>query len=181
MFGLPDDVRPALRRAVDQGAPAALATLYAVEGGAPRGVGAQMVYAAGELSGFLSGGCVEADVARHALGVLSERRPRRLVYGEGGPPDVRLACGSRIEVLIEAIEPGDPALRDLLALAEARLPALWLSDGEVRACIEPGRAARPLATSRRRSGRSRTPRASAARARRRSRSSAASRRRCGWW
>jgi xanthine dehydrogenase accessory factor len=141
VFGLPDDVRPALRRAVDQGAPAALATLYAVEGGAPRGVGAQMVYAAGELSGFLSGGCVEADVARHALDVLSERRPRRLVYGEGGPPDVRLACGSRIEVLIEAVEPGDPALRDLLALAEARRPALWLSDGEVRACIEPGRAA----------------------------------------
>jgi xanthine dehydrogenase accessory factor len=141
VFGLPDDVRPALRRAVDQGAPAALATLYAVEGGAPRGVGAQMVYAAGELSGFLSGGCVEADVARHALDVLSERRPRRLVYGEGGPPDVRLACGSRIEVLIEAVEPGDLALRELLALAEARRPALWLSDGETRACIEPGRAA----------------------------------------
>src|ERR1700757_3481053 len=135
VFGLPDDVRPALRRAALQGAPAALATLYAVEGGAPRGVGAQMVYAAGELSGFLSGGCVEADVARHALSVLAERRPRRLVYGEGGPPDVRLACGSRIEVLIETVEPGDPALRDLLALAEARLPALWLSDGEVRACI----------------------------------------------
>ena len=141
VFGLPDDVRPALRRAVDQGAPAALATLYATEGGAPRGVGAQMVYAAGELSGFLSGGCVEADVARHALSVLSERRPQRLVYGDGGPPDVKLACGSRIEVLVEAVEPGDRALRDLLALAEARLPALWLSDGEVRACIEPGRFA----------------------------------------
>jgi xanthine dehydrogenase accessory factor len=35
VFGLADDVRPALRRAADQGAPAALATLYAVEGGAP--------------------------------------------------------------------------------------------------------------------------------------------------
>ena len=140
-FGLPDDVRPALQRAVDQGKPAALATLYAVAGGAPRGVGAQMVYVAGELSGFLSGGCVEADVARHAVAVLADRTPRRLVYGEGGPPDVRLACGSRIEVLVEAVDPGDPALRALLALAEARLPALWLSDGEVRACVEPGRAA----------------------------------------
>ena len=141
LFGLSDDVRPALRRAVERDEPAALATLFAVEGGAPRGVGAQMVYAAGELSGFLSGGCVEADVARHALLVLAERRPRRLVYGDGGPPDVKLACGSRIEVLVEAVGPADPALRELLALDEARRPALWLSDGRVRACIEPSRPA----------------------------------------
>ncbi len=138
-FGLQDDVRPALRRALERGQPAALATLFAVEGGAPRGVGAQMLVSAGELTGFLSGGCVEADVARQALEALAERQARRIVYGEGGPPDVRLACGSRIELLVEPIEPGDPAVRALLALAEARQPAVWLTDGEVRTCIDPER------------------------------------------
>jgi xanthine dehydrogenase accessory factor len=137
-FGLQDDVRPAMASALARGEPCALATLYAVEGGAPRGVGAQMLYAGGALSGFLSGGCVEADVALHAQGVLAEGRPRRLVYGEGGPPDVRLACGSRIEVLVEAIAPDDPAARALVELAAARRPALWLTDGEARASFEPG-------------------------------------------
>lgn len=136
-FGLADDVRPALKRAQEQGRPAALATLFAVEGGAPRGVGAQMLVADGEIAGFLSGGCVEADVAGHALQALADGRSRRLIYGEGGPPDVRLACGSRIEILVEALAPGDPAARALIALGEARRPAFWLSDGEVRACLEP--------------------------------------------
>lgn len=163
-FGLQDDVRPAMARALAQGRPLALATLYAVEGGAPRGVGAQMLYAAGALSGFLSGGCVEADVALHAQAALGDGRPRRLVYGEGGPPDVRLACGSHIEVLVEPIAPDDPAARALVELAEARRPALWLSDGEARACFEPGSspellpaALRPLVEARGLCGASREP------------------------
>ena len=43
-------------------------------------------------------------------------------------------CGARIEVQLERIAPDDAAAAALLALTEAREPALWLSDGERRVC-----------------------------------------------
>jgi xanthine dehydrogenase accessory factor len=94
-----------------------------------------MIVAEGTVSGFLSGGCLEADVAGHAWRVLEGGGPLRLIYGEGSPwPDIRLLCGARIEVQLEAIEPGDGAARRLFALSDARTPAVWLSDGSRRAC-----------------------------------------------
>lgn len=142
MFGLMEDVRPALAAARTAGHAVALATLFAVEGGAPRGIGAQMVFTSGGgAAGYLSGGCVEADVALHARAVLEDGGPQRLVYGEGGPVDIALPCGSRIELLVERVGPEDPAVGRLLALADARRPALWLSDGERRACTAPDEAA----------------------------------------
>src|SRR5271154_5694629 len=120
-FGLDEDVRPALRRALDAGEPAALVTLYKVEGGGPRTPGTQMVFAEGLVAGFLSGGCVESDVAIHAAETLADGEPRRLVYGEGGPwPDIRLLCGARIEILVERVAPDDAAAARLLALTEER-------------------------------------------------------------
>lgn len=140
-FGLEDDVRPALAALIEAGAPAVLATLFASEGGSPRGMGAQMLFGAEQVVGYLSGGCVEADVALHAEGVLESGEPRRLVYGRGGPADVRLPCGGRIEVLLEKIAPGDPAAARLIELYRARVPALWLTDGALHACLAPGDAA----------------------------------------
>ncbi|HEY2481636.1 MAG TPA: XdhC family protein [Caulobacteraceae bacterium] len=135
LFGFADDARPALKRAMDLGEPAALATIIALDSGGPRPVGTQMVIAQGVVSGFLSGGCLEADVAGHAAVVLESGDAMRLVYGEGSPwPDIRLMCGARVVILLERIAPDDAAARRLLALAEARTPALWLSDGEHHAC-----------------------------------------------
>ena len=65
-FGLADDVRPALDALVRAGRPAVIATLFAADGGSPRGVGTQMLIGEDIASGYLSGGCVEADVALHA-------------------------------------------------------------------------------------------------------------------
>lgn len=142
MFGLVEDVRPALAAARAKGLDAALATVFAVAGGAPRGVGAQMLIDDhGTAAGYLSGGCVEGDVAQHARAVLADGAPRRLVYGDGGPADIALPCGSRIEVLVERIGCDDPAAGRLLAFAEARAPALWFSDGRQRACVRDGEAA----------------------------------------
>jgi xanthine dehydrogenase accessory factor len=94
-----------------------------------------MVVADGTVSGFLSGGCLEADVAGHAFRVLAGGGPLRLIYGEGSPwPDIRLLCGARIEVQLEAIAPGDGAATRLFALTDARREAVWLSDGSRRAC-----------------------------------------------
>jgi xanthine dehydrogenase accessory factor len=138
VFGLTDDVRPALAAAVSAERAVALATIFAVIGGSPRPVGSQMLIDmrgdTAEPHGFLSGGCIEADICRHAHDALADGQPRRLVYGQGGPPDIRLVCGGRIDVLLEPIPPGDPAVADLLALAEARCEAVWLSDGARRLC-----------------------------------------------
>jgi xanthine dehydrogenase accessory factor len=138
LFGMDDDVRPALSLAKSAGSPIALATLTAVEGGGPRPVGTQMVFSENIVAGYFSGGCVESDVADHAHACLADGEPRRLVYGEGSPwPDIRLLCGARIEIFIERVEPDDPALVALLAFHAARRPAVWISDGRRRACVPP--------------------------------------------
>ena len=136
-FGLADDIRPILRAAIGAGKASALVTLFSVEGGGPRPPGTQMLFAEDLVTGFLSGGCVEGDVAGHAARTLEDGEPRHLVYGEGGPwPDIRLLCGARIELLVEKIEPDDPAALELLRLWDQRRPAMWISDGRTRVCIE---------------------------------------------
>jgi xanthine dehydrogenase accessory factor len=135
MFGLADDMREALRRARGRGEAVALATIVALDGGGPRPVGAQMLIAPSEVSGFLSGGCLESDVIGHAESVLADGLARRLVYGLGSPwPDIRLMCGVGIDILLERAPPDDPAVGELLRLTDARRPAVWLSDGARRAC-----------------------------------------------
>jgi xanthine dehydrogenase accessory factor len=139
-YGLVSDVRGVLAEALRVGQPAVMVTLYAAEGATPLGLGAQMLFAAENRAGFLSGGCVEGDVALQAEAAAADGQPRRLVYGRGGPPDIRLLCGSRIELLAERIDPASPAARRLVALSAARRPALWLSDGQTQACLAEGEA-----------------------------------------
>jgi xanthine dehydrogenase accessory factor len=135
LFGMGDDVRPALAEALAHGQASALVTQIAVQGGAPRPPGAQMLVTPTTLSGFLSGGCVEADVASHGLAVIADGQPRRLVYGQGSPwPDIRLLCGARIELLVERLLPTDPAARRLVQLRADRIPALWRTNGQDRRC-----------------------------------------------
>lgn len=134
VYGLADDQRTALRTALATG-PAVLATIVDLGSGGPRPVGTQMVFGPGLVSGFLSGGCVEADVAGHARACLEDGEPRRLVYGEGSPwPDIQLLCGARIEILLERLAPDDVAVGELFRRMDARLPAVWLSDGHGRTC-----------------------------------------------
>jgi xanthine dehydrogenase accessory factor len=140
-FGLGDDARPALADARERGEACALATITGLDGGGPRPVGAQMVIGESVLSGFLSGGCLEADVVGHAEACLADGAPRRLVYGTGSPwPDIRLLCGARIEIMVERIAPDDAAVATLLALRDERRLADWISDGLRRECAPAGAA-----------------------------------------
>jgi xanthine dehydrogenase accessory factor len=143
-FGLAADVRPALARAMAAQRPCVMVSLFAVEGAAPLGEGAQMLFDQGAAAGFLSGGCVEGDVALHARAALQDGKARRLIYGRGGPPDIQLLCGSRIELMLETIGPDDPAAARLLALGRARAMALWLSDGAKRVCLAEGEGDRQV-------------------------------------
>lgn len=136
-----DDIRAALLAAPALPERFAIATLVEVDGSAPRDVGAQMLVTMEEHWGFLSGGCIEDDVARHAREVLAEGSPRLLRYGEGSPWfDIRLACGSGISVLVEPVSAGEPAVAALLDGWRARHPVLWSSDGVTRRAEAAGEA-----------------------------------------
>jgi xanthine dehydrogenase accessory factor len=128
-----DDIREALLALPAIPERFALATLVDVDGSAPRDVGAQMLVTQDEHWGFLSGGCIEDDVAAHARAALVEGVPRLLRYGEGSPwIDIRLACGSGITVLVEPAEAAEPAIAALIEGWRTRHPVLWSSDGETR-------------------------------------------------
>jgi xanthine dehydrogenase accessory factor len=133
MFGVAEDVRPAMRAAQASGQAFVLATLVSVEGGGPRPEGTQMVFAPGVLAGYFSGGCVEGDVAGHAWACLEDGEPRTLVYGEGSPwPDIRLLCGARIEIFLERIGADDTALSEILLAETERRPVVYVTDGYTR-------------------------------------------------
>jgi xanthine dehydrogenase accessory factor len=137
-YGLLDDIRRPIFAALAQGRSIVMATLFRVEGGGPRPEGTQMMFALspkGELEvyGFLSGGCVEADIAIHAAKVLQTGAPMRLIYGPSSPwPDIRLLCGAEIEILLERVCPGDVAMLGLEQAFRARRPGVWITDGTDR-------------------------------------------------
>lgn len=129
-FGWCDDVRPALARAHEAGRPAVLATLYRVEGSAPRGPGTQMLFDGTSATGYFSGDCIEGDVANHAAEVLADGKCQHLHYGMGSPwIDIRLRCGGALYILAERIEPNSKAADELLACARERTVCTWSTDG----------------------------------------------------
>lgn len=80
----------------------ALVIVTATEGGAVRLPGALMaVSRSGGCAGYVSGGCIDADVRLNARQALADGQVRRLRYGAGSAfPDIRLPCGGAIEILI---------------------------------------------------------------------------------
>ena len=136
IFGWSDDIRPALGVALRAGRPAALATLFRVEGSAPRGPGAQMLFDGESASGYFSGDCIEGDVASHAAEVLADGRPQHLHYGTGSPwIDIRLRCGGTLHILLERIAADSPAARAMLDAGAARQPCRWVSDGLTQSVV----------------------------------------------
>ena len=132
-FGWADDVRPALAQALASETPCVLATLVRVEGSAPRGPGAQMLFVGKEASGYFSGDCIEGDVAGHAAKVLENGGPEVLHYGAGSPwIDIRLRCGGALHILLERIRGDSLPARDLIECAQERRPCVWSSDGIVQ-------------------------------------------------
>ena len=90
----------------NQGKKVALATVVKVYGSAPRPLGAKMAISEdGEMSGSVSGGCVEGAVAQEAIDILASGRPRLVEYGIADELaiNVGLACGGNIEVYVEPI------------------------------------------------------------------------------
>lgn len=119
--------------ALATGRPTALATLYRVEGSAPRGPGAQMLFDGERASGYFSGDCIEAEIAHHAGEVLADGEPRHLHYGPGSPwIDIHLRCGGTLYILLERLAGDCAAAHALLEHARSRRPCRYLSDGRNR-------------------------------------------------
>ncbi len=81
---------------------AVLAVITGVEGPSYRPVGATMaVFPDRHRVGTLSSGCIENDIALHALEALQTGRPAAVRYGRGSPyMDIRLPCGGGLDILL---------------------------------------------------------------------------------
>ncbi|HEX3473749.1 MAG TPA: XdhC family protein [Kofleriaceae bacterium] len=112
----------------------ALATVSRTWGSSPRPAGSKLaVDDAAEFVGSVSGGCIEGAVIQEALEVMEGGGSRVLSFGVSDETawEVGLACGGKIEVLVEAVvpDPGMPGvargvLEDLLAARRGRRPVV---------------------------------------------------------
>ena len=102
------DVIDDVDRWIERGDKVALATVVGVRRSAPRPPGAKMaINDKGEVSGAVSGGCVEGAVVEVAEEILSGGAPRLLHFGIADEEawDVGLPCGGEISVWVERYEP----------------------------------------------------------------------------
>jgi xanthine dehydrogenase accessory factor len=102
------DVLADLDAWVARGDSVALATVVGVKRSAPRPPGSKMaVNDRGEISGGVSGGCVEGAVVTVAEDVLAGGEPRLVRFGipDEDAWDVGLPCGGEIDVWVERYEP----------------------------------------------------------------------------
>ena len=94
---------------LESGQKVGLATVVKTWGSAPRGVGAKMAFTgASQVTGSVSGGCVEAAVLDKGLQLLSgDAEPELLRFGVSNEQAWRvgLSCGGEIEVFIERLGP----------------------------------------------------------------------------
>ena len=98
------DVLEDVRAWTDRGERVAIATVVAVKRSAPRPPGAKMAVSEhSEVSGAVSGGCVEGAVVEAAAEVLRDRDARLLHFGiaDSEAWDVGLPCGGEIDVFVE--------------------------------------------------------------------------------
>ena len=118
-----DRVLAAARGWLTAGHGVAIATVIETWGSAPRRVGSHLVVRDdGLFEGSVSGGCVEGDVIANALELIGDGSFRRLDYGvaDAAAWEVGLACGGRIAILVQALQPDRFAPELLDRLAEAR-------------------------------------------------------------
>ena len=98
------DVLEDVQTWMERGERVAIATVVGVKRSAPRAPGAKMaVNDRGDVSGAVSGGCVEGAVVEAAAEVLGGSGPQLLHFGiaDSEAWDVGLPCGGEIDVFVE--------------------------------------------------------------------------------
>jgi xanthine dehydrogenase accessory factor len=104
------DIVNAFDLAHANGRQTALATVVHVEGSSYRRAGARMLICdAGNLTGAISGGCLEGDALRKARLVMAQAKPMLVTYDTTDDDDAKfgvgLGCNGIIHILIEPIFP----------------------------------------------------------------------------
>ena len=91
-----------------EGRKVALATVIETWGSAPQPVGSQLaIDGQGNFTGSVSGGCVEGAVVTEALDAIATGKSKVLAFGVADETawQVGLACGGKIRVFVEPLEP----------------------------------------------------------------------------
>ena len=91
----------------------ALATLVHLNGSSYRRPGARMIVdEEGQLTGAISGGCLEGDALRKAVFCIHTQIPKLVIYDTSDEEDatigIQLGCSGIIQVLFEPIDENDP-------------------------------------------------------------------------
>jgi xanthine dehydrogenase accessory factor len=109
-----EDIIKAFDEAGQQGKQAALATVVKVDGSSYRRAGARMLVTEdGQLTGAISGGCLEGDALRKARLVMTQQQPMLVTYDTTDEDDAKLGvglgCNGIIHILIEPIHADEPS------------------------------------------------------------------------
>lgn len=107
------DIVKAFDTAAAAGRQTALATVVHVEGSSYRRAGARMLITEdGQLTGAISGGCLEGDALRKARLVMAQNKPMLVTYDTTDDDDAKLGvglgCNGIIHILIEPINENKP-------------------------------------------------------------------------
>lgn len=104
---------------------AALVIVNAVTGGTLRAVGAMMAVTESVVAGYISNGCVDADIVTRAR----SGEAGHLIYGDGSPfRDIVLPCGGRVELSLVQ-NPDQKLISAACAQLSARKIAVLSFDG----------------------------------------------------
>lgn len=101
------EVAADIQRWLANGESIALATVLQTWGSSPRPAGAKLALTAGgEVSGSVSGGCVEGAVIETGFSVIKTGKPQLLHFGVANETawEVGLACGGSIDVFVQRLD-----------------------------------------------------------------------------
>src|SRR6476620_765040 len=105
-----NDIILAYDKSVLRNKQAALATVVKVEGSSYRRPGARMLVTEdGEITGAISGGCLEGDALRKAQFAMFEKKNKLVIYDTSDEEDnklgVQLGCNGIVYILFEPLQP----------------------------------------------------------------------------
>jgi xanthine dehydrogenase accessory factor len=141
------DIVNAFDLAQAAGRQTALATVVHVDGSSYRQAGARMLVTdEGQLTGAISGGCLEGDALRKALLVMSQQKPMLVTYDTSDEDDAKLGvglgCNGIIHILIEPIDPSNENnainLLKKILLQRQKAVLLTIFDMQNRKANQPG-------------------------------------------
>jgi xanthine/CO dehydrogenase XdhC/CoxF family maturation factor len=140
------DIVRAFDMAQSEGKRSALATVVHVEGSSYRRPGARMLVTEdGQLTGAISGGCLEGDALRKAMHAINQQQNKLVTYDTTHEDDVQfgvqLGCNGIVHILFEPIDDTKPyhPIRLLRELAGERRDAVLLTLFSLdRSSVQPG-------------------------------------------